>query len=125
MAGRYPAISPQQAKSERQKNSWDMWRIFRRPKTALQPTTFTTQSTTISPRKNHVLAPVFLKHPSKTPKTANPPVLTTRQFFLQKIRYKVKRTRLKVLSRGAKKTLKIKLPPTSIRIIIPNIPMRS
>jgi hypothetical protein len=32
-------------------------------------TTFTTQNTTNSPQKHHVLQPVLLKNPSKTPQT--------------------------------------------------------
>jgi hypothetical protein len=46
-------------------------------------------------------------------------------FFLQKRVYNVNRMWLKVFSNGVKKTLKIKLPPTRNRMIIPNIPTRS
>jgi hypothetical protein len=46
------------------------WHFFQRGKSTIKLTTFTTQSTTNSPQKNHGCAPHSPKPPSKTPQTS-------------------------------------------------------
>jgi hypothetical protein len=68
----------------------------------------------------------FQKPPQKLKKLRKFPVRQPHEFFFaKKETYNVNRMWLKVFSSGVKKTLKIKLPPTKNRMIMPNIPTRS
>jgi hypothetical protein len=64
-------LSAPLAQEKREKNDRKYfpkcWRIFRRQRSDSQRTTFTTQSTTNSPQKNHRFTPHLPKPPSKTP----------------------------------------------------------
>jgi hypothetical protein len=54
-----------------EKNSCKRVPIFAAPESVIPMSTFTTQSTTLSPQKHHALHTVFLQTPAKTPaKTA-------------------------------------------------------
>jgi hypothetical protein len=67
----------------------------------------------------------FQNPPQKLNKLRKSSVHQPDYFFCKKNAYNVNRMWLKVFSNGVKKTLKMKLPPTKNRMIMPNIPTRS